>query len=188
MTIHHLPLILIALAGLAFGQGVKSSNARSIQGVPVAATTPTNTQVIVFSLACGCWEPGSASTANQKTRAIVADFGDFTSTASALSGSAQACVIVPFSGTITTAQLIATPSGSVTVGVQTVAFGSYTGPSSTSSIAASDIPALSSAAKYTDSTLTGWTTAVTANTVFCFYLSSPTTVTGVEAIITVAAN
>jgi|HubBroStandDraft_1064217.scaffolds.fasta_scaffold00168_12 hypothetical protein len=128
------------------------------------------------------------TTANQNLRSILADFGDFTSTASALSASAQACVVVPFSGTINKVQLIAMPSGSVTVDVRTVAFASYTGPSSTSTITASDTPALSSATRYTDSTLTGWTTSLTANSVVCFYLTSPTTITGVQAIVTVAAN
>ena len=119
---------------------------------------------------------------------IMADFGDFTSTASALSGSAQACVVVPYGGTITKVQLIATPSGSVTVDIRQVAFSSYTGPSSTSTITASDTPALSSATSYSDSMLTGWTTSVTENSVYCFYLSSPTTVTGVQAIMTVEGN
>ena len=128
------------------------------------------------------------TTTNQNLRSILADFGDFTSTASALTTAAQACVIVPFSGTINKVQLIATPSGSVTVDVRTVAFASYTGPSSTSTITASDIPALSSAASYTDSTLTGWTTSFSANTVACFYLTSPTTVTGVEILVSLAAN
>ena len=118
----------------------------------------------------------------------MADFGDFTSTASALSGSAQACVVVPYGGTITKVQLIATPSGSVTVDIRQVAFSSYTGPSSTSTITASDTPALSSATSYSDSMLTGWTTSVTENSVYCFYLSSPTTVTGVQAIMTVEGN
>jgi hypothetical protein len=137
------------------------------------------------TLGSSCTPPADA---NSSLRSIVADFGDFTSTASALTASAQACVVVPFAGTITGAQLIATPSGSVTVDVRTVAFASYTGPASTSTITASDTPALSSATSYTDTTLTGWTTTVTANSVFCFYLSSPTTVTGVQTRVTVAAN
>jgi hypothetical protein len=127
-------------------------------------------------------------TSNQNIRTIIGAFGDFTSTASALSASAQACTVVPFAGSISKVQLIATPSGSVTVDVRTVAYASYTGPSSTSTITASDTPALSSATSYSDSTLTGWTTTVTANSVFCFYLTSPSTVTGVEAVLTVAAN
>jgi hypothetical protein len=155
---------------------------------PTAAGSSGN----VLTLGAGgqtSWAAGGVSpTTNQNLRSIVADFGDFTSTASALSASAQACVAVPFAGTIVKAQLIAAPSGSATVDVRTVAFASYTGPSSTSTITASDTPALSSAASYTDSTLTGWTTALTANSVVCFYLTSPTTVTGVQARVTVAAN
>jgi hypothetical protein len=144
--------------------------------------------LVAFAAICAAQTFPSGPTTNQNTRSIIADFGDFTSTASALSASAQACVAVPFGGTITKVQLIATPSGSVTVDVRTVAFTSYTGPASTSTITASDIPALASATSYSDAVLTGWTTLVAANSVFCFYLTSPTTVTGVQARLSVSAN
>jgi hypothetical protein len=164
--------------------GTSAINYDQTNSQPPAVVTINTVPCTVGS---SCTIATGAST-NQNLRSIVADFGDFTSTASALSGSAQACVVVPFAGTITKAQLIATPSGSVTVDARTVAFGSYTGPSSTSTITASDTPALSSATSYTDSTLTGWTTAVSANTVFCFYLTNPTSVTGVQIVLTLGAS
>lgn len=127
-------------------------------------------------------------TTNQNIRSVTGDFGDFTTTASALSAAAQACTLVQYAGTIQRVVLTAAPSGGVTVDVRTVALASWTGPGSTSTITASDVPALSSATVYTDTTLTGWTTSIAANTMVCFYLSSPTTVTGVQAILKVAAN
>jgi hypothetical protein len=108
--------------------------------------------------------------------------------ATALSASAISCVEVPFAGTIQRVVIGGTPSGSATVDIRTVALASWTGPGSTSTITASDIPALSSATLYTDSTLTGWTTAVTADTWFCFYLTSPSTVTGLQIELKVASN
>jgi hypothetical protein len=132
--------------------------------------------------------PPASPTTNQKIRTIGTSFGDMTSTATALSAAAQSCVEVPFSGTIQRVILAGTPSGSATVDVRTVALASWTGPASTSTITASDIPALSSATLYTDSTLTGWTTTVTADSWFCFYLTSPSTVTGLQIELKVAAN
>jgi len=127
-------------------------------------------------------------TTNQNIRTIGSSFGDFSSGASAILGSQISCVPTYFSGTIVAVELIATPSGSVTVDVKTVAHGSFTGPASTSSITASDIPALSSGTTYADTTLTGWTTSFSAGTDVCFYLTSPTTVTGVAISVKVGAN
>ncbi len=101
-------------------------------------------------------------TTNQKIRTIGASFGSFESGATALSGSHTACVATYFAGTIQSVELIGDVSGSATVDMLTVAHGSWTGRASATSITASDIPALSSAAAYTDSTLTGWTKTLAA--------------------------
>lgn len=126
-----------------------------------------------------------ASSANEKIRAVsfVFDGGG-----SALSGSLTRCQQVNYAGTINQVSLIGDQSGSVTVDVKTVAFGSYTGPGSASSITAAAIPGLSSAASFQDSTLTGWTTSFAANTVVCFALTSPSTVTWVAGNIRITAN
>jgi hypothetical protein len=127
----------------------------------------------------------TSSTTNQNIRAISFIFDG---AGSALSGTLTRCQQINYAGTIQEATLTADQSGSATVDVQTVAFGSYTGPGSASTITAADTPALSSAVKYQDSTLTGWTTSLTANTVVCMVLSSPSTVTWVSGNIKVAAN
>ncbi len=125
---------------------------------------------------------------NQAIRTIGATFGSFESGASALTGTKTACVPVYFSGTIQSVEVIGDVSGSATIGVLTVAHASWTGRASASSITASATPALSSAAVYNDSTLTGWTTAVAAGTDFCFAMSSPTTVAGLAIALKVAVN
>ncbi len=127
----------------------------------------------------------SGPTTNQNIRTLSATFSNG---GSALSGSTTICGYTPIAGTINQVTLVADQSGSVTVDVKTVAFGSYTGPGSASSITASDTPALSSAVKLKDTTLTGWTTSLSADTVVCFAMSAPTTVTQVVATLKIAAN
>jgi hypothetical protein len=131
---------------------------------------------------------GVSPTTNQNIRTIGASFGSFQSGASALSAGATACVPVYYAGTIKAVHLIGNVSGSVTVDVQTVLHASWTGTASVSSITAADIPALSSAAAYTDTTLTGWTTTLAANTDVCFVMTSPTTIAGASITVEVAAN
>ena len=83
--------------------------------------------------------------------------------------------------------MIADQSGNATVTVKTVAFASYTGPASTSDISSGG-ETMTGAVTKQDSTLSGWTTPFTANTVVCFALSSPATVTWVAANVKIAAN
>ena len=110
---------------------------------------------------------------------IGATFGSFESGATALSGSKTSCVDVNWAGTITQVTVKGDVSGSATVDVLTKA-SSWTGTASAASITAAAVPALSSSAAYSDSTLTGWTKPFTAGTTFCFALTSPTTVAGVS--------
>jgi len=128
---------------------------------------------------------GSGPTTNQNIRAVSFIFDG---AGSALTGTLTRCQQVNYAGTIQEVSLTADQSGSVTVDVQTVAFGSYTGPGSASSITDAHTPALASAVRFQDSTLTGWTTTFSANTVVCFVMSSPTTVTWVSGNIKIAAN
>lgn len=85
----------------------------------------------------------------------------------------KACATNENAGTITAAHLIAdlVPTGAdLTIDVLTVAFGSYTGYASASSITAAAVPVITTVAanpRYSDTTLTGWTTAIAANTVVC---------------------
>jgi hypothetical protein len=153
---------------------------------------------LVFSLATLAvlipWVPARASnitqqtggsTTNQNIRPLGATF---VNGGAALSGTQTICQPVFFSGTIQQVDLIGDQSGNVTVDVRTVPFASYTGPGSASTITAADTPALSSAVKLSDSTLTGWTTSLSANTVVCYVMSSPATVTFAVLQLKVAAN
>jgi hypothetical protein len=140
---------------------------------------------IIDSGAVGCQGSAGGGTTNQNIRTFGATFDGG---GSALTGTLTRCTNIYSAGTIQQVVLIADASGSVTVDVQTVAQAAYTGPASASSITAADTPALSAAVRFSDTTLTGWTTALSANTVACFVMSSPTTVKWVQATVKVAAN
>jgi hypothetical protein len=79
---------------------------------------------------------------------------------------------VPFNATIVSWTILADRSGSAQFDVKK---STYSGFPTTSSIVAAAPPSLSAAQKNTSSTLTGWTTAITAGDVLEFLLSSVTT-------------
>ncbi len=137
----------------------------------------------------GTGVPSICNVANQSLRALGATF---TGNGSALSGTATDCQEVTSGGTINAVYTVADVSGSVTVDIRTVAYASYTGIAGfsgyTSIINAGTAPSLSSAVKYTDSTLTSWSLTLTAGTVFCVQISSPATVQNVKVKVLYAAN
>jgi hypothetical protein len=81
---------------------------------------------------------------------------------------------VPYSGTITGWTLLADVSGSAVI---TVKKSTFAGFPTTTSIVASAPPTLTSQQNATSTTLTGWTTAVTAGDVLEYDLTSVSTVT-----------
>lgn len=85
----------------------------------------------------------------------------------------------PMPCTIQGVTLLADQSGSVVVDIWKVPYSSYnlpTAPTATNSITASSLPTLSSAVKYQDFTLTGWTTQINANDTLVFNVNSVTTI------------
>jgi hypothetical protein len=130
----------------------------------------------------------SGPTTNQNIRTVGATFGSFNSGATALTSSQTQCVTTYVSGTIAAVEIDGDASGSATIDVQTVLHSSWTGIGSVSTITSSDTPALSSAAVYTDTTLTGWTTTLAAGTDVCFVMTSPSTVKGLAIALKVTAN
>ena len=121
------------------------------------------------------------STSNYMPFRTVAFF--FDGGGSALSGTTTRCTLVPFGGNINQFSMAADQSGSATVTVKAVAFGSYTGPASATDISNGG-ESMASVSKQ-DVALTGWTYAgnkpaagpLPPNTMVCFSLSSPATIT-----------
>jgi hypothetical protein len=119
--------------------------------------------------------PTSALPSNQTFRSItyVIDGGG-----SAITTGVKGTLVVPFACTINSATLIADQSGSIVVDIWKKAFAS-TLPTVANTITASDIPTLSSAVTVQDTTLTGWTTSVSANDMITYNVNSASTVTRV---------
>ena len=85
-------------------------------------------------------------------------------------------VRAPRTSTITKVTLLADVSGSAVCDIWKDTYANFP-PTVGDSICASAKPTLSSAIKYEDSTLTGWTTSITAGDVLGFYLTSCSTIT-----------
>lgn len=89
---------------------------------------------------------------------------------------------IPTAATITSARIVADQSGSAVVDIKK---STYANIGSASSICASAKPTLSSALKNQDSTLTGWTTALTAGDWLEYNLDSVTTCLRITVSLTV---
>jgi hypothetical protein len=124
----------------------------------------------------------------QKTRAITVVFG--TGSAVVTAG-LKTYVSCPYTGTITGARLLAVDasvtSGSIVIDVWKDTYAAFP-PVVADSITASAKPTLSSATKSDDTTLTGWTTAVTAGDVFGFTVDSASLVTQVALQLTIVLS
>lgn len=93
-------------------------------------------------------------------------------------GAKKVYATVPFDGTIAAAQILADQSGSVVIDVWKDTYANFP-PTVADTITASAKPTLSAAQKSRDTTLTGWTTAVTAGDTLEFNIDSVATVTKV---------
>ena len=96
-------------------------------------------------------------------------------------------VEMPFAGTITAARLFADQTGSIVVDVWKDTYANYP-PTVADTITAAAKPTLSSADKYQDTTLTGWTTAFAAGDTLRINVDSATTVTRVTLAFRVARS
>lgn len=83
---------------------------------------------------------------------------------------------VPFNCTITACTLLADQSGSIVVDIWKDTYANYP-PTDADTITASAVPEISTATKDQDTTLTGWTTTVTAGDILRFNVDSCTTIT-----------
>jgi hypothetical protein len=88
-------------------------------------------------------------------------------------GTGVKCYVpVDFACTIKQVELLADVSGSVTIDIWKCTYAQFdagsTHPVVGDSITASAVPALASASKYQDATLTGWTTSISAGDILAF--------------------
>ena len=97
---------------------------------------------------------------------------------SALSTGVKGDLVIPFACTLSGVTLLADQSGSVVVDIWKNAYSGFP-PTVANTITASAIPTISSATKYQDLTLTGWTKTVNAGDTLRFNVNSDTTITRV---------
>lgn len=103
---------------------------------------------------------------------------------SAITTGVKGDLYIPFGCTITANTLLADQSGSIVVNIWKVAFASYPATSG-NKITASAPPTISSATNAQDTTLSGWTTSISAGDTLRFNVDSVSTITRVTLILTV---
>lgn len=126
----------------------------------------------------------SGGTTNQNRRSITLtlDGGG-----SVITTGIKADVRVPYSGTITGWEIVANASGSIVIDVWKDTYANFP-PTVADTIAGTEKPTLSSATKNQDTSLSTWTTSVTAGDWIRFNVDSVSTVTRVHLSIQVEAS
>lgn len=159
---------------------------------PVTGTTPEQAVLFVNAETPATpilkWWDGSAfvdvsSGAGAITRSIgcVIDGGG-----SAITTGVKADIYIPFACTITAVTMLADQSGSAVIDIWKDAYANYP-PTVADTITASAKPTISSAIKSQDTTLTGWTTSVSAGDTLRFNVDSATTITRLTLVLTVTS-
>ena len=121
---------------------------------------------------------GVASVSNAIAAIYIIDGGGSTIT-TGIKGDLE----IPFNATITQVTMLADQTGSIVVDIWKDTYGNYP-PLDADSITASAVPTISTNVKSQDSTLTGWTTTVTAGNTLRFNVDSVTSITRVTIILT----
>lgn len=85
-------------------------------------------------------------------------------------------LIIPFACTITQVTMLADQSGSIVVDIWNDTYGNFP-PTDGDSITAAAVPTISAAQKSQDSTLSGWTTAISAADILAYNVDSAATIT-----------
>lgn len=147
-----------AFATLTAGNGVSVTNGGN--SITLATSTAQRTRAITFAIDGG----GSVLTTGIK-----------------------ADIYVPYACTITSVTMLADQSGSVVVDIWKDTLANYP-PTVADSIVASAPPTISSATNSQDSTLTGWTTSVSAGDTMRFNINSASTITRLNLTLTVTVS
>lgn len=93
----------------------------------------------------------------------------------------------PVAGTITGVRLLADQSGSIVIDIWKDTYANYP-PTVADTITAAAKPTITTAVKSEDTTLTGWTTSVSAGDIFGFNIDSVTTITRIILELTIVVT
>lgn len=149
-------------------------------GSSTASGARTNLE-LVPTLGLELSSPNIRMTANQRTSAIIwtIDGGG-----AAITTGQKGYIEIPFACTITSARSFADQSGSIVVDVWKDTYANYP-PVDADSITASAPITISATTKSQDSTLTGWTTSISAGDILGFNVDSVSTITRLTIVLTV---
>jgi len=163
----------IVVQNVGAGVLTVNPNGKNLDGAAGSLTLNQNSGLVVYTDGTNYFTERGVADPNALLGVIVAEVdGSGSTPATGFIGQ----VAVPFSGTITEWTMLSDASGSAQI---TVSKASYSGFPTFTSIVASAPPNLTSAQKNQSSTLTGWTTAVSAGDILKFNLDSASTVTWV---------
>lgn len=126
------------------------------------------------------WSLIAGGSPNAATAVFSVDFDGLGTTIAADSEGFES---VPFSCTITGVKLLSKETGSMVIDIQKDTYANYP-PTGADSICSSTKPTLSSASKYSDTTLSGWVTSISAGDVLRFVVNSCSTITKAKLSIT----
>ena len=143
------------------------------------ATSVSNTDLTGDVTTSGGVATTLKTAAKTRTVGIVIDGGG-----SALTTGIKGDAYVPFACTITAVTMLADQSGSAVVDIWKDTYANYP-PVVGDSITASAKPTITTATKSQDTTLTGWTTSITAGDTLRFNVDSATTITRLTLALTV---
>lgn len=168
-------------------EGVATAGATGT-GNLVFATSPTLTTAVLGSSTATTQSADDNSTKlattayvdRMKTRALSFTMGDVTNS-SALTTSNTTYFTVPYACTIS-AWNLAVDAGTITVDVWKIATGTAI-PTVSNTITASALPAIASGTALHSTTLTGWTTAVTANDIIAAHVNTVATAKFVNLVV-----
>ena len=144
----------------------------------VLITSVANAQQLRWNSTSGVWENFTPT----ETINVIIDGGG-----SAITTGVKADLLIPYNCTITAARLLADQTGSIVVDIWKDTYANFP-PAVGDTITASAKPTLSSATKYEDTTLTGWTVTLSAGDYLRFNVDSITTVTRVTLALTITAR
>lgn len=153
-------LPVVASGDILYGSGT------TLTALSVGATN----EVLTVAGGLPTW---AAPNASGQRAAVGAMFGDGVNV---ISGTAQAMLQVPFNATIVAARLLLKESGDLVIDVWKDTYANYP-PTDVDSICSGVEPTASSAIKYENLTLSGWTTSITSGDCLTFHVDSASTVT-----------
>lgn len=155
-----------------------AANLSELGDVNVVSTPPADNDVLTYDSTSGKWIPAAVSGGGDTSGQFIVGWDN---SPFALNTGTRQDVVAPFSGTITGWTILADVSGSASVDIGKCA---YAGFDTFASIVAAAAPTLTGAIKATSTTLTGWTTGVTADDILRFTLSTASGVTRLLLVLT----